>query len=187
MLHMCVLDVFEPVHFRLFVNRLTEQPCHSFPLYARPGTAMEENPRVAFGHLDQDGCQEEAALTVHVAVVYVSGDQLCNLALKEEDQVQRLKTQISSALGVPECDQNLLLANGRRLCAKRRLRSVFSKRSETVTLVISRASCRRCGTRDGLWGRRAKLIQCGHCLETYYCSSECQMADAGAHHRCARP
>ena len=102
----CVFSTFEPVHFRLFVNRLTEQPCHSFPLYARPGTAMEETPRVAFGHLDQDGCQEEGALTVHVAVVYVSGDQLCNLALKEEDQVQRLKTQISSALGVPECDQN---------------------------------------------------------------------------------
>ena len=36
MLHMCVIDVFEPVHFRLFVNRLTEQPSPFVSLVCTP-------------------------------------------------------------------------------------------------------------------------------------------------------
>lgn len=144
-------------------------------------------PRLAFGHLDQDGCLEEGGLTVDVAVNAVSGDRLFSIALKEEDQVQHLKTQISLACNVPESDQTLLLSNGQRLAAKRRLRSVLPKRSEVVTLVVSQPACRRCGVRDGLWGRRARLIQCALCLEAYYCSRECQTADAGSHLRCDRP
>ena len=144
-------------------------------------------PRLAFGHLDQDGCiEQEDGLAVDVAVAAVSGEKLCDITLHERDQVQQLKTRISSALRVPESDQTLLLSNGRRLGAKRRLRSVLPSGSETVTLVVSRPACVRCGIRDGLWGRRAQLIQCPHCLEAYYCSRECQMADAEAHLRCDR-
>ena len=140
-----------------------------------------EPPRLAFGHLDQDGCFEEDLNTVDVAVTAISGDQVCSLALQDQAQVQHLKMLITAALGVEESDQTLILANGQRLGARRRIRSVLPNRSEPVTLVVSRPSCRRCGTRDGLWGRRAKLMQCTHCLDAYYCSRECQAADAGAH------
>ena len=145
-------------------------------------------PRLAFGHLDQeDGCiEQEDGLAVDVAVTAVSGEKLCNIALKSRDQVQHLKTRLASTLRVPESDQTLLLSNGRRLGAKRRLRSVLPSGSETITLVVSQPACRRCGVRDGLWGRRAKLIQCPHCFDAYYCSRECQMADADAHFRCDR-
>ena len=140
-------------------------------------------PRLEFGHLDQDGLPEEDGLTVNVAVAAISGDQLCSLTLAEKDPVQSLKTQITAALGIQESDQTLLLPNGQRLGARRRIRSVLPNRSEAVTLVVSRPSCRRCGIRDGLWGRRAKLIQCTHCLDAYYGSRECQTADAGTHLR----
>ena len=145
----------------------------------------EHLPRQAFGHLDQDGI-EEGGLAFDVLVTAVSGDRRCRIALKEQDRVQHLKTQISSAFNVPESDQTLILPNGQRLGAKRRLRSVLPTRSEAVTLVVSRPACRRCGVRDGLWGRRANLIPCPHCLDAYYCSRECQMADAGVHLRCHR-
>ena len=69
-------------------------------------------PRLAFGHLDQDGCIEEGGLAVDVVVTAASEDQRCSSALKE---------RISSALSVPESDQVLLLSNGQSLGAKRRL------------------------------------------------------------------
>ena len=150
---------------------------------------MEEAPRLAFGHLlDQDGCEEDDALTVDVMGA-ASGDNLCTVTLASEDPVQSLKTKIAVTLNLPESDQILLLPTGQRLGAKRRLRSVIPSagRSASVTLVVSRPSCRCCGVKDGLWGRRAKPMQCAHCLEVYYCSRECQLADAGAHLRCARP
>ena len=96
-------------------------------------------PRLAFGHLDQDGCIAEGAqLTVDVAVAAVSGNRLCIFTLKEQNRVQHLKKRISSAIQVPETDQTLLLSNGQHLRAKRRLRSALPSRSEAVTLVISR-------------------------------------------------
>ena len=141
-------------------------------------------PRPAFGHLDQDGrVEEDAKLKVDVLVTAVSGDRLCSIALKRQELVEHLKMRISAATAVPESDQTLLLPSGQRLAAKRRLGSVLPRRSETVTLVVARPSCSLCGVKDGLWGRRAKLIQCAHCLEAYYCSRECQMADAGTHLR----
>ena len=146
-----------------------------------------EQPRIAFGHLDQDGGLEEDALTVDV-VAGVSGDKLCSVTLTEQNPVlQHLKTRIAAHLNVPESDQVLLSNGGQRLGAKRRLRSVLPDRSSAVALVVSRPSCRRCGIRDGLWGRRAKLIQCPHCFDAYYCSRECQVADAESHLRCGRP
>lgn len=164
---------------------LPHRPDPPQPPCGAPMDCHGQPPRVAFGHLDQDGCVEEDGLTVDVVVAAISGDQLCSVMLAEREPVQHLKTQISLACGVPESDQVLLL-NGRRLGAKRRLRSVLPTRS-TVTLVVSRPSCNRCGTRDGLWGRRARLMECAHCLEAYYCSSECQVADARAHLRCDLP
>ena len=150
---------------------------------------MEETPRLAFGHLlDQDGCEEaeeeeEDALTVDVMGA-ATGDKLCTVTLAAEEPVQDLKTRIAATLNLPESDQILFLPNGERLAAKRRLRSVLpSGRSASVTLVVSRPSCRCCGVRDGLWGRRAKLIRCAHCLEAYYCSRECMIADYEKHIR----
>ena len=165
--------------------------CVTLPPSFFPGGAAlmdchEHLPRLAFGHLEQDGCIEQELHVVDVAVTAVSGDRLCSIALDEQDRVQHLKMRISSAINVPESDQVLLLSNGQRLGAKRRLRSVLPRRSEAVTLVVSQPSCRRCGVRDGLWGRRANLIQCPRCLDAYYCSPECQAADAGSHLRCHR-
>ena len=144
-----------------------------------------EPPRIAFGHLDQDGDLEEDALTVDV-VAGVSGHKMCSVTLTDQNPVlQHLKTRIAALLNVPESDQVLLSNRGQRLGAKRR--SVLPDRSSAVALVVSRPSCRRCGFRDGLWGRRAKLIQCPHCFDAYYCSRECQVADAESHLRCGRP
>ena len=96
-------------------------------------------PRLAFGHLEQDGCTKEDAqgATVDVAITGVTGDRLCMSALKEQDSVQQLKTLISSALRKPESDQSLLLSNVHRLGGNRRLRSVLHNRSETSTLLVS--------------------------------------------------
>ena len=144
-----------------------------------------DTPRFAFGHLDQDGCVEENALTVDV-VAGVSGEELCRVTLTQQNPVLLdLKTQIAAALDVPVSDQVLLLSDGQRLGAKRRLRSVLPDRS-AVALVVSRPSCRRCGIRDGLWGMRANLIQCPHGSEAYYCLRECQVADAESHLRRGR-
>jgi hypothetical protein len=144
-----------------------------------------EMPRFAFGHLlDEDGCQEDDALTVDVMAA-ASGDKLCTVTLAEQEPVHHLKTRIAETLNLPESDQILLLPNGERLGATRRLRSVLPSagRSASVTLVVSRPACRCCGVRDGLWGRRANLIQCAHCLEAYYCSRECMIADWERHAR----
>ena len=184
----CVCVLPTCLHVRTMIARTPLYP--NSPLLSSPFRALMdcngETPRLAFGHLDQDGCLEEDALTVDV-VAGVSGDKLCSVTLTEQNPVlQHLKTRIAEALEVPVSDQVLLLANGQRLGAKRRLRSVLPDRS-AVALVVSRPSCVRCGIRDGLWGRRAKLIQCSHYLEVYYCSRDCQAADAESHLRCGRP
>jgi hypothetical protein len=139
-------------------------------------------PRLAFGHLASEEGLDDDALTVDV-MAGISGDKLCSISLTEQEPVQHLKMLIWTTLNVPETDQVLLLPNGRRLGAKRRLRSVLPSRSASVTLVVSRPACRCCGVRDGLWGRRAKLTQCAHCLEAYYCSRECMIADWERHVR----
>ena len=150
---------------------------------------MEETTRLAFGHLlDQDGCDENDVLSVDVMGA-ASGDNLCTVTLASEDPVQSLKAKIAVTLNLPESDQILLLPTGQRLGAKRRLRSVIPSagRSASVTLVVSRPSCRCCGVKDGLWGRRAKLIRCARSRETYSWSRKCMIADEGAHFRRVRP
>ena len=152
-----------------------------FPVIAR--MACHGQPRLAFGLLDQDGCQEDDSLTVDVLGA-ASGDKLCTLSSPGQETVHGLKTRIAETLHLPETDQILLLPNGRRAGAKRRLRSVLPSsagRSASVTLVVSRPACRRCGVRDGLWGRRANLVRCARCLDVYYCSRECMIADWEAH------
>ena len=58
----------------------------------------------------------------------LSGDKLCSVTLSEQDLVQHLKMRMSASLhDVPESDQVLLLSNGRRLGAKRRLGSVLPR------------------------------------------------------------
>ena len=137
------------------------------------------------GHLlDQDDSEDDDVLKIDVMGA-ATGDKLCTVTLAAEDPVQDLKKRIAEALKLPESDQILFLPNGQRLGAKRRLRSVLpsADRSASVSLVISRPSCRCCGVRDGLWGRRANLIRCAHCLEAYYCSRECMIADDEKHIR----
>ena len=99
-------------------------------------------PRRAFGHLlDVDGCHEEDEGTLTVDVMAAaSGDTLCTVTLKEREPVQNLKTRIAESLNnVPVSDQTLLLPNGQRVGAKRRLRSVLRSagRSASVALVVS--------------------------------------------------
>ena len=98
-----------------------------------------EMPRSAFGHLlDEDGCQEDDALTVDVMAA-ASGDKLCTVTLAEREPVHTLKTRIEETLNLPESDQILLLPNGERLGTTRRLRSVLPSagRSASVPLVVS--------------------------------------------------
>ena len=150
----CAVDD-ERVHFQFLVDCSTEQSSRNpLSLSARLWAAMEEEtPRLAFGHLlDQDGCDEDEALTVDVMGA-ASGDSLCTVTLAAEDPVQSFKKKIAVTLNLPESDQILFLPTGQRLGAKRRLRSVLpSGRSASVSLVISRPSCRCCGVQDGLWG-----------------------------------
>ena len=95
-------------------------------MYARPAIAMEETPRFAFGHLlDQDGCDEDDALTIDVMGA-ATGDSLCSVTLAAEDPVQYLtKTRI--------------VENGQRLDGKSRLRSVLPSpgRSASASPVVS--------------------------------------------------
>ena len=100
-----------------------------------------EMPRRAFGHLlDADGCHEEDEDTLTVDVTAAaSGNTLCTVTLTEREPVQNLKARIAESLNVPVSDQTLLLPNGQRVNAKRRLRSVLRSagRSASVALVVS--------------------------------------------------
>jgi hypothetical protein len=62
-----------------------------------------EPPRVAFGHLDQDGCLEEDGFTVDVLVAVTPDVQLCSVTFAEREPVQHPKTQIwlADAEGAP--------------------------------------------------------------------------------------
>lgn len=93
-----------------------------FPVIAPMG--CHGQPRLAFGLLDQDGCPEDDSLTVDVLDA-ASSDQLCTVSSAGQETVHRLKTRIAEIVNLPESDQILLLPNGRRAGAKRRLRSVL--------------------------------------------------------------
>ena len=67
-------------------------------------------PRLAFGHLDSDGCLEDG-LMFDILLAVIPGDR---------EPVQHPKTLISWARSVPESDQVLPL-NGRQLGVRRRL------------------------------------------------------------------
>ena len=123
-LRMCASEVLAHAHDDCVYTASPNSSLLSFPFR----TLMDchrDPPRLAFGHLDQDGCFEDDALTVDV-VAGVSGDELFSVPLTEQKPVLfDLKTRISAALDVPVSDQVLLLSTGQCLRAKRRLSLCF--------------------------------------------------------------
>ena len=73
------------------------------PTLRRQMDCHGEQPRLAFGHLDQDGCLEEDAFTVDVLVVVNPDVQLCSVTFAKREPVQHPKTQIwlADAEGAP--------------------------------------------------------------------------------------
>ena len=58
-------------------------------------------PRLAFGHLDQDGGLEDEIL-FDMLLAVIPGDQLCSKKLTEQEPAQHPKTQASLACSLPE-------------------------------------------------------------------------------------
>ena len=135
--------------------------------------------RVAFWHFD-DGCEGDRIFNVSV---YGMNGLRCEIRIPECHNVNNLKTEIGCLLRIAKMDVVLSLRDGQILKSSQPLGAVFLScdLNVSVTLVVKRPSCKLCGTRDGLWGRRAKLICCGLCLDAYYCSRECQVRDWGRH------
>ena len=73
--------------------------CHDLP------------PRLAFGHLDQDGFLKEDMLTVDLVEAATPGEQ---------EPAQHTKSQTALACSVPESDQ-VLPVNRRHVGSRRRL------------------------------------------------------------------
>ena len=139
---------------------------------------MEEKPRLAFREWPEHSDEDEQ---ITVEVVGFAG-KVCSATLQEFYTIHDLKAAISRRIGQPEADLVLLL-NGVRLKARQSIGSVFLTSGRTVNLVVSQPRCRKCGIRDGIFGRRARLSLCPVCLDTLYCSRVCALADWQAHAR----
>ena len=143
-----------------------------------PRPAMEEKPRLAFREWPDDSDNDQL---IAVAVVGFAGE-VCSATLPEYYTVHDLKVEIARRIALPEADL-VLLRNGVRLKARQSIGSVFLTSGRTVSLAVSQPRCRKCGIRDGIFGRRASLSRCPVCLEAFYCSRECTLADWQAHRR----
>ena len=93
---------------RANISRPPRFPCGA------PMDCCDLPPRLAFGHLDSDGCLEDGLL-FDILLAVIPGDTLA-----EREPLQHTKKQITLVCSVPETDKVLLL-NRRHLGARRRL------------------------------------------------------------------
>ena len=144
---------------------------------------MEEDDwkeRVAFWCVDEE-CDDDDRI-FNVSVHGLSGLR-CEVRIPEYYNVDDLKTEIARLLRVAKMDIGLSLCNGQALKSRQPLGAIFRscEIDVSVNLIVARPSCKLCGTRDGLWGRRAQLICCELCQDAYYCSRDCKVRDWGRH------
>jgi hypothetical protein len=78
---------------------LSKQLASPLPPCGAPMDCRDQ-PRLAFGHLDQD--LEEDGLMFDVVLSVIPGDQLCGQKLTEREPAQHPKTQTSLACSTPE-------------------------------------------------------------------------------------
>ena len=134
--------------------------------------------RLAFWHFGEESDDFEV---FNVTVRGLAG-LTCQVRAPEYYSVQDLKSEVSVRIRRPETDV-ALLHEGKMLKSKLSLSAVFPFQGlgVTVDLIVARPACKLCGTRDGLWGRRAKLMRCERYLDAYYCSRDCRVRDWQRH------
>ena len=175
MLAVCVAEMLSMRDTDVHLCCIAYQPYPS----VRVLRAMDRcDGRLAFWHFGEESDDFEV---FNITVQSLAGPT-CQVRAPEYYTVQDLKSEVSVRIRRPEADV-ALLHGGKRLKPKMSLSAVFPSRGldVTVDLIVARPACTLCGTRDGLWGRRAKLMRCEWCLDAYYCSRDCRVRDSQRH------